>query len=64
MLSFIQEGQGDDILGQGQGEGKQISLPLQGWVTSFPNPNIKFPPPSPPANFWQVPQGVYWLLKL
>ena len=48
ILSFIQEGEGHDILGQGQGEGKQISLPLQGWVTSFPNSNIKFPPPSPP----------------
>ena len=26
---------------------------------SFPAPNIKFPSPSPPANFWQVP----YLLK-
>ena len=38
-------GEGHDFLGQGQGEGEQISLPLQGWVTSFPNPNLKFPPP-------------------
>ena len=21
---------------------------MQGWVTSFPNPNLKFPPPLPP----------------
>ena len=34
------------FFGQGQGKGWQISLPLQGGVTSFPNPNLKFPPPS------------------
>ena len=55
FLSFIQEGEGHDILGHTQGDGWQISLPLQGWVTSFPNPYFKFPSPSPPCYFLTSP---------
>ena len=43
----MQEGEGHDILAQAQGEGKEISLPLQGRVTSFPNPYFKIPTPPP-----------------
>ena len=49
MLSFIQEGEGHDILGQGQGEGYIANFtPIAGMGHHISEPKFKIPTPPPP----------------
>ena len=55
----MQEGEGHDILGQGQGEGEQISAHIAGMGHLISEPKFKIPTP-PTTQIWPVDSCIFY----